>query len=210
VGDHVGDDADAVAENRARVATAAGLPDPQRWVWIDQVHGCAVVEVDAPPVRPPTADASFTTRPGLPLAIVTADCAPVVLANDTAVGVVHAGHRGLAGGVLHAAVERVRARGTGPVRAFLGPCIRVECYEFGADDLATFVSRFGTEVEGRTRAGAPALDLAAGVRIALSEAGVDALDDCSVCTADDAVYSYRRDGTTGRQVTIAMLARLPA
>jgi len=211
VGDHVGDAADAVAENRARVAARAGLPRPETWVWIEQEHGRAVVEVDEPPARPPTADASVTTRPGLPLAIVTADCAPVVLANDTAIGVVHAGHRGLAGGVLQAAVERVRARGMGPLRAFLGPCIRAECYEFGAGDLATFVARFGSEVEGRTRTGAPALDLAAGVRIALGEAGVDALDDCGVCTADDAAsFSYRRDGTTGRQVTVAVLARAPA
>jgi YfiH family protein len=208
VGDHLGDDAGAVAENRARVATSARLPGPEQWVWIDQVHGRAVVEVDAPPVRPPTADASVTTRPGLPLAIVTADCAPVVLANDTAIGLVHAGHRGLAGGVLHAAVERVRARGEGPLRAFLGPCIRAECYEFSAGDLAPFVARFGAEVESRTRTGAPALDLAAGVRIALGEAGIDALDDCGVCTADaDDLYSYRRDGTTGRQVTVAVLAR---
>jgi copper oxidase (laccase) domain-containing protein len=105
-------------------------------------------------------------------------------------------------------VEHVRALGAGPLRAFLGPCIRAECYEFGAGDLATLVARFGTEVEGRTRAGAPALDLAAGVRIALGEAGVDALDDCGVCTADDAdLFSYRRDGTTGRQVTVAVLTR---
>ena len=148
----------------------------------------------------------MTATTGLPLAIVTADCAPIVLASDAAVGVVHAGHRGLANGVLAAAVARVRATGAGRVRAFLGPCIRSECYEFGADDLAPFVARFGAEVEGRTRAGAPALDLAAGVRIALAEAGVDELDDCGVCTADDAdCFSYRRDGTTGRQVTVAVL-----
>jgi YfiH family protein len=206
VGDHVGDQLDAVARNRARVAASAGLPVPTRWVWIDQVHGCDVVEVDGPPADQPTADASVTATAGLPLAIVTADCAPVVVANDGALGVVHAGHRGLANGVLHAAVERVRALGEGAVRAFLGPCIRAECYEFGADDLAMFVDRFGSEVEGRTRGGAPSLDLAAGVRIALGEAGVDDLDDCGVCTADDVnLFSFRRDGTTGRQVTVAVL-----
>jgi purine-nucleoside/S-methyl-5'-thioadenosine phosphorylase / adenosine deaminase len=195
-----------VAENRRRIAAGAGLPDPRAWVWLDQVHGRDVAPVTGPPAAKPTADAAVTATSQLPLAIVTADCAPVVLANDDAFAVVHAGHRGLASGVVEHAVERVRAAGTGRVRAFLGPCIRAECYEFGASDLAALVEQFGPEVEGRTREGTHAFDLAAGVRVALARAGVDDLDDCGVCTADDGdAFSYRRDGTTGRQVTVAVL-----
>jgi YfiH family protein len=207
VGDHVGDDPDAVARNRAAIAAAAALPDPRTWVWIDQVHGRDVVEATGPSGgRNESADATVTAVPALPVAVVTADCAPVVLANDDAAGIVHAGHRGLAVGVIEAAVERLRAIGGGRVRAFLGPCIRAECYEFGPDDLAALVARFGTAVEGRTRAGRPALDLPAGVRVALAGAGVHDLDDCGVCTFDDPhAFSYRRDGTTGRQVTVAVL-----
>jgi polyphenol oxidase len=174
VGDHVGDDPHAVAQHRAGIAASAGLPVPTDWVWLRQVHGAAVHEAGGPtpPEEPPVADAAVTAIRGLPLAIVTADCAPVVLANDDAIGVVHAGHRGLLAGVIEAAVTRVRGLGEGEVHAFLGPCIRPLRYEFGARDLEVLASRLGDEVKGRTRDGRPALDIPAAVRIALCRAGV--------------------------------------
>jgi YfiH family protein len=211
VGDHVGDAEAAVAENRRRVAAAAGLVDPAAWTWLRQVHGVAVhlVEGDERGAAPPEADAAVTARPGRPLAIVTADCAPIVLAADDAVGVVHAGHRGLFDGVIEQAVTRLRAITAGPVRAFLGPCIRSARYEFGERDLARFVARFGDPVAARTDDGRLALDIPATVRIALERAGVDRHDlaDCGICTAASPEhFSYRRDGTTGRQVTVAVLS----
>ena len=208
VGDHVGDDPDAVAQHRAEVAVAAGLPAPSDWVWLRQVHRAGVHEAagPTPPEAPPEADAAVTATRGLPLAIVTADCAPVVLANDDAIGVVHAGHRGLAAGVIEAAVARLRARGDGEVRAFLGPCIRPAHYEFGARDLDGLAARLGDEVKGRTVDGRPALDIPTGVGVTLARAGVTQFEDCGVCTADSAAYfSHRRDGATGRQVTVAVL-----
>jgi YfiH family protein len=208
VGDHVGDDPSAVARNRTTLAAAAGLPAPGRWAWLRQVHGADVVDTAAPtpPAKPPDADAVVTATPGLPLAVVTADCAPVVLASADAVGVVHAGHRGLAAGVIEAAVARVRAHGSVDVHAFLGPCIRPASYEFGAADLAELVLQFGPAVEGRTAWGTRALDLPAGVRIALERAGVDDFHDCGVDTFTSTGYfSYRRDAATGRQVTVAVL-----
>jgi YfiH family protein len=209
VGDHVGDAPDAVAANRARVAAEAGLTDPTTWVWMRQVHGVDVHVAGGPTGgRPPEVDAAVTAVPGLPLAVLTADCAPVALASDDAVGVVHAGHRGLEHGVIPAAVERLRAIGSGPVRAYLGPCIRPARYEFGAADLARLVDRLGVEVEGRTHDGRPALDIPAAVRAALRAAGVDDFVDGGVCTASsEAYYSYRRDGLTGRQATIVVLPR---
>jgi YfiH family protein len=211
VGDHVGDAPAAVAENRRRVAAAAGLADPTTWTWLHQVHGTSVhlVEDDERGVAPPEADAAVTARPGRLLAVVTADCAPIVLAGDGAVGVVHAGHRGLFGGVIEQAVARLRAITAGPVRAFLGPCIRPARYEFGERHLAPFVARFGGAVAARTVDGLPALDIPATVRLALERAGVDARDisDCGICTAASPEhFSYRRDGTTGRQVTVAVLS----
>ena len=209
VADHVGDDPDTVAEHRARIAAAARLPKPSQWVGLRQVHGARVHEAErhTPPEDLPEADAAVTATRGLPLAVVTADCAPVVLACDGAIGVVHAGHRGLASGVIEAAVTRVRALGSGDVRAFLGPCIRPASYEFGARELETLVERLGAGVKGRTRAGRPALDIPAAVRVALDRAGVTQWEDCGVCTADCAEYfSYRRDGATGRQVTVAVLS----
>jgi YfiH family protein len=207
VGDHVGDRPAAVAQNRARVAVEAGLADPAAWVWMRQVHGADVHVASGPTgAAPPAADAAVTSERGLPLAVLTADCAPLALACDDAVGVVHAGHRGLERGVIPAAVAQLRAIGNGPVRAYLGPCIRPTRYEFGAADLARLVERLGPGVAGRTHDGRPALDIPAAVRASLREAGVDELFDGGACTASsDAYFSYRRDGVTGRQVTIVLL-----
>ncbi len=172
VGDHVGDDPDAVAVNRRRVAAEAGLGDPAGWVWMRQVHGAGVhVATEPTGAEPPAVDAAVTAVRGLPLAVLTADCAPLALACDDAVGVVHAGHRGLEHGVIPAAVAQLRAIGSGPVRAYLGPCIHPARYEFGAADLARLVARLGAEVEGRTDDGRPALDIPAAVRVALRGGG---------------------------------------
>jgi len=207
VGDHVGDDPDAVAHRRAAIAAAAGLSPPDRWVWLRQVHGAHVVDCDRPPSGgAPEADAAVTATRDLPIAVVTADCAPIVLASEAAVSVVHAGHKGLAAGVVEAAVAQVRAHGDDRVRAFLGPCIHPERYEFGAADLAELVMLFGPGVEARTETGQRALDIPAAVRVVLARAGVDELEDCDVCTsASPAYFSHRRDGHTGRQATIAVL-----
>jgi YfiH family protein len=217
LGDHVGDDPHTVARNRAAVRAAVGVDESARWTWLRQVHGADVYVVlgssvlASSEIAPHEADAAVTTVPGRALAIVTADCAPLVVANDDAVGVVHAGHRGLAAGVIEATIGEVRGRGHGPVRAFLGPCIRPASYEFGADDLARFVAQFGPATAGRTRDGKPALDIPAAIRIVLAREGVVDFEDSSVCTADSDDYfsypyfSYRRAHETGRQATIAVL-----
>ena len=206
VADHVGDDPANVARNRAAVAARTGSAEPRAWVWPRQVHGAGVYVATGAPATVPVADAAVTAVRGLALAIVTADCAPLVVACDDAVGVVHAGHRGLAAGVVEAAIAQLRDIGTGEVRAFLGPCIRPARYEFGPHDLARLVAQFGPSVEGRTRDGSPALDLPAAIRVALERSGVVAFDDCGVCTAEsDRYFSYRANGDTGRQATIAIL-----
>jgi YfiH family protein len=207
VGDHVGDAPAAVAHNRAAVAARTASAGPRGWIWLRQVHGAGVYVATGRGAEPvPVADAVVTAVRGLALAVVTADCAPLVVACDDAVGVVHAGHRGLAAGVVEAAITRLREIGTGAIRAFLGPCIRPARYEFGPDDLARLVAQFGPGIEGRTRDGSPALDIPAAIRVVLGRSGVVAFDDCGVCTADsDAYFSYRGNGDTGRQATIAML-----
>jgi polyphenol oxidase len=207
VGDHVGDDPACVESNRAGFATAAGLVEPARWVWMRQVHGATVHVAHEPTgAAVPEADAAVTRVRGLPLAVVTADCAPIALACDDAVGVVHAGHRGLELGVIEVAVASLREIGKGPVRAYLGPCIHPARYEFGAADLARLVARLGPEVEGRTADGRPALDIPAAVGRALRAGAVETFDAAGVCTAaSDAYFSYRRDGVTGRQATIVVL-----
>ncbi len=148
----------------------------------------------------------MTRTPGRPLVVLTADCAPLVLACDDAVAVAHAGWSGLLAGVVEAAVTRLRAVGHGPVRAALGPCIHPDHYEFGADDLARVVAAYGPQVAATTLDGRPALDLPAGVRAALTRVAVTDVHDLDVCTAASPDhFSYRRDGVTGRQALVAVL-----
>ena len=207
--DHVGDAPEAVGENRRRVAATLGDPasEPARWVWLAQEHGATVAVVDAPgAAEPPVADAAISARPGLPLVVLTADCAPIALASPHGAGVVHAGWRGLERGVVGRAVAALRALGAGPIRAALGPCIRPERYEFGAEPRARLVERFGSDVAGQTLDGRPALDLPAAVRCALREVGVDELHDVGICTAASGDhFSHRRDGVTGRQAAVVVV-----
>jgi YfiH family protein len=153
------------------------------------------------------ADAAVTATPGAVLAVHTADCAPLALVGaGGVVGAVHAGWRGLAGGVVEAAVARLRERQAGAVRAVVGPCIHPECYEFGPDELATLAARYGPEVEGRTSWGRPALDLPATVRAALARAGVSEIGLAPQCTACDLrFFSHRARGDTGRQAMLVWM-----
>jgi hypothetical protein len=205
--DHVGDDDTAVAENRRRLAGELGLLDPSGWVWLRQVHGKAVVALTGPSGAPPEADAAVTTTRGLPLTVLTADCAPIALCTPNAVGVVHAGWPGLLAGVVEAGVDAIRRRDPGAVvRAVLGPCVHPERYEFGPADLARIVDRLGPSVASRTAGGRPALDIPEAVRVVLARAGVTDCDDVGVCTAESVDhFSYRRDGRTGRQALVVVL-----
>jgi len=139
--------------------------------------------------------------------VTTADCVPVVLLADGAVGVAHAGWKGLLGGVVGNAAAAMAALGHPPTRAVIGPCIRPERYEFGAADLDAVAARWGDEVRGTTTAGTPALDVAAGVRRALAEAGVTDVVDDGACTAaaGDTYWSYRSRQEAGRIATVAWL-----
>jgi YfiH family protein len=175
------------------------------WTWLRQVHGDTVVTVTAPGEGAGTkADASATDRPGCVLTVLTADCAPVALVSpEGVIGAVHAGWRGLGAGVVERAVDATRALGASELRAVLGPCIRPECYEFGAADLDTVAARLGHGVRAVTSAGHPALDVPAAVAAALERAGVTELDDLGVCTACSPDYfSWRARGELARQAMV--------
>ena len=207
LGDHVGDAPETVAGNRVRLARELrGVPtDPEQWVWLRQVHGADVVTVAAPPATPPAADAAVTAQLRLPLVVLVADCAPIALVAPGAVAVVHAGWSGLEQGVIANTVAAVRKVGGDPVTAILGPCIHPARYEFGADLLARLVEQFGPDIAGYTADGRPALDVPAGVRVALAAAAVDDVRDVDVCTAASPDYfSARHEGTTGRQAVVVV------
>lgn len=207
-----GDDAALVDENRRRIGAGLRAPaDPTEWISLHQVHGAAVYPADVVGTtagRPaPQADASVSTEPGAVLSVLTADCGPVALLAPGVVAAVHAGWRGVAAGVLEAAVAEVRQRSSGPVRAVLGPCIHPECYEFSAADLDPIAERLGPGVVGKTAGGQLALDLPRTVHLALAGVGVTDVTDVDVCTACSGDhFSHRRDGRTGLQ-TMLVAAR---
>ncbi|MFL6204651.1 MAG: polyphenol oxidase family protein, partial [Acidimicrobiales bacterium] len=152
------------------------------------------------------AAAAVTARPGCVLVVRTADCAPVVLAGRAAVGVVHAGWRGLLQGVVDEAVTALRRLDDGPFTAHVGPCIRAGCYEFDGPERHQLAARFGDALGATTTWGTPALDLVAGVHAALAAAGVVEVHDDSGCTAcDRRWYSHRTRGEPERFATTAWL-----
>ena len=169
-----------------------------------QVHGARVVTVSAPgDCTGEEADAAVTNVPGARLAVLTADCAPVVLASpEGVIAAVHAGWRGLREGVVEAAAARMRELDASRIEAALGPCIHAECYEFV--DVAEW---FEEDVQATTADGRPALDLPAAVRAALQRADVELVHDEDVCTAcaADRYYSHRARAEVERQATVVWM-----
>ncbi|MEU5522063.1 peptidoglycan editing factor PgeF [Streptomyces sp. NPDC047860] len=203
LGGAVGDDPGAVRTNRELTAKSLGV-DPARVVWMNQVHGADAVVVDEPwgdrPV--PEVDAIVTARRGLALAVLTADCVPVLLA-DPAAGVVaaaHAGRPGLVAGVVPAAVRAMTGLGADPARIVVrtGPAVCGRCYEVpGA--MRAEVAAVEPAAHAETSWGTPAVDVAAGVHAQLERLGVRDREQSPVCTLESADhFSYRRDRTTGR------------
>jgi YfiH family protein len=219
LGLRVGDDLPSVLSNRRRVATVlglAGLP----WVVSRQVHSAVVLRVERtrlgqgpPEAKPPVGegDGLVCAEPGMVLAVLTADCVPVLLADPAAgvVGAVHAGWRGLAAGVVEAGVAAMAELGADPAATvgLVGPAVGGCCYEVGADVRAAVGDRYPIAL-ATTRSGRTALDPAAGAVEALTRAGVGDLRVAAECTFDleERFFSHRRDrGRTGRQAGLVAL-----
>ncbi|MGZ4565856.1 MAG: peptidoglycan editing factor PgeF [Blastococcus sp.] len=209
LGEHVGDDAAAVAANRARVARELRVPE-DRLVWMTQVHGTGVAVVDGPQQGPvPDVDALVTATPGLVLCVLVADCVPVLLADPVAgvVAAVHAGREGVRQGVVPAALAAMTRLGARPgnVTALLGPAVCGACYEVPAAMQAE-VARAVPDAAVRTRRGTPGLDLRAGLDARLRAAGVAEVVHDPRCTVEDPrLFSHRREGVTGRQAGLVWL-----
>lgn len=196
-------DEPAEAVRRRRSA----LTGSREVTWLTQVHGAQVVEVDAPGAGAgQRADAAVTAVPDAALAVITADCAPVLFTSEAAVGAAHAGWRGLVAGVLPATVEALRRLGAGEITAWLGPCIRARCYEFGIDDLDRAARALGDGVRSTTPWGTPAFDVTAAVGASLASAGVERVVDTGICTACSPVHhSHRARRDRGRQAGLVWL-----
>jgi YfiH family protein len=213
-----GDDRDAVLENRARALRAVGA---ERLVGLMQVHGTDVVEVSEPwePGAGPRADAMVTRQPGIGLGVITADCAPVLLADSQAgvVGAAHAGWRGAVGGVIEATVAAMIDLGAQPGRitAAIGPCIAQDSYEVGIDVYQAVVSRNADHASclaaGR-RDSHWQFDLAGYCASRLADSGIRSIATLGVDTAADEArfFSHRRrtlggGGPIGHQISIIAL-----
>ncbi len=207
LGDHVGDEPAAVQRNRALLREALHLPAEP--LWLTQVHGTNVVEAATAPSGV-TADGAWTDRPGVVLAVLTADCLPVFLCDraGTKIALLHAGWRGLAAGVIEAGVVRLGVPGA-ELFAWLGPAIGPDSYEVGEEVRAAFVAHdaaaaqaFRANGPGRWRA-----DLYALARQRLRALGVPAVHGGGHCTRREAgrFYSYRRDGQCGRMASLLWL-----
>lgn len=208
LGGRVGDDPSVVSDNRAAVANALGL-QRDRLLFMRQCHGADVVVADGQwgEGEPPAADGLVTTQEGLGLAALVADCTPVLLADPDrrVVAAVHAGRPGMVQRVVDVAVARMRELGARDIRAVVGPSVCGRCYEVPAEmrDAAAAVSPESATVSWT---GTPAIDVAAGVVAQLCEndVAVQRVDGCA--REDDRLFSYRRDGTTGRFAGVVALA----
>ncbi|HET7589609.1 MAG TPA: polyphenol oxidase family protein [Solirubrobacterales bacterium] len=210
-----GDDQGAVEENRRRLAAALGF-EPDRVLFALQVHGTRLIDhsesstelpgsfrmpIDREEPRRglPEADGHVVREPGLAPLVLAADCLPVALRGPGGVAMVHAGWRGLAGGILAAAARAVEA-----TAAAIGPGVGPCCYEVGEEVLEAFSDLFEGVAEGGM------LDLPEVARRQLARAGAGAIQSAGLCTSCEAelFFSHRRDeGRTGRQAGIAWLER---
>lgn len=175
------------------------------WSWVRQVHGPTVLRVDQPGQHAgQEADGLLTTAVGCPVAVTTADCAPVVLVAERGVAAIHAGWRGLVAGIITDGAEQLRAAAGEPVATLLGPCIHPGAYQFGRAELDDVIDRLGPTVESRTEQGDIALDMPAAVAAACEQAGWPAPSPTS-CTSDDGWFSHRTRADRGRQTAVAWI-----
>lgn len=209
LGDHVGDDPAAVAANRKRLAKAVGLP-ADAVVWMNQVHSANVAVVDGPlAAAVDQTDGLVSATRGVALAVVTADCVPVLFADARAgvIGAAHAGRVGAQIGIVPRTLEHMVKLGASAadISVLLGPAVSGRNYEVPSEMVA--------EVEAvlpgsrcRTAKGTPGLDIRAGIARQLTELGVKSVTIDPRCTVEDtALFSHRRDAPTGRLASLVWM-----
>lgn len=192
---HVGDDASTVASNRSVIG------DVQ---FMNQVHGDEIVIVDSVTSNAPTCDGLITTKPNLQLAVMVADCIPLLLISKEAVGAIHVGRAGLVNQIALKAIDMMRSVGSQEIHAILGPSICGQCYEVPFE-MQQDVMRAHPRAFATTRKGTPALDLPQALIAVLISAGVS-YEASTICTFEDERYfSHRRQNPTGRFAGVVSL-----
>jgi len=196
---HVGDDRDYVMDNRESLSMPVSAIQ-----FMNQKHGDEIAIVDSISEIEPSCDALITTTPGLAVAVLVADCIPLLLSSSSVVAAVHVGRRGLVNKITLKVIAQMRALGATAIHAQLGASICGECYEVPAD-MAEEVSFLHPSALSRTKIATPALDLPRALITELTSAGIS-YEASSVCTFENHDYfSYRRNSTTGRFAGIVWL-----
>lgn len=209
LGDHVGDAPEDVASNRQRLADVLGLR-PEQFVWMEQLHTNTVTVVDGPQSEPVEAtDAVVTTQPGLALCVLVADCVPVLLSDHNAgvIAAAHAGRLGARNGIVKKTVEKMVELGANPanIQVLLGPAAAGASYEVPLEMARDVESRLPGSMT-KTSKGTTGLDIRAGLVRQLLSLGVTHVDaDPRDTVTDTDFFSYRREGTTGRQAGVIWL-----
>ena len=196
---HVGDEPALVLENRRVLGQEIGEHQ-----YMEQVHGNRVVIVEAVSDEPPTADALVTGIPGVALAVMVADCIPLLLTSKVAVAAVHVGRKGLMNSVALGAIAAMREIGATQISAVIGPSICGRCYEV-SQEIFDEVTAVHPAAAATTLSGTPSLDLPAALEKVLLAQGISISFDRGCTVEDPALFSYRRDGVTGRQAGIVWL-----
>lgn len=192
---HVGDDPSTVARNRSVIGEAQ---------FMNQVHGDSVLVIDSVDGQTPTCDGLITTKPNLQLAVMVADCIPLLLISKEAVGAIHVGRAGLVNRIALKAIQAMRSIGAIDIHAILGPSICGRCYEVPFE-MQQEVMQEHPRAYATTRKGTPALDLPKALIADLVAAGVS-YEASTVCTFEDELYfSHRRQNPTGRFAGVVSL-----
>ncbi|CAB4983701.1 unannotated protein [freshwater metagenome] len=200
LGDHVGDLAADVLRNRELISDLYGPVQ-----FMNQVHGNRIAIIESVTDEQPTADALVTGIPGITLAVMVADCIPLLLTSQQVVAAVHVGRRGLVNQVAIKTIELMREMGGKDIAASIGPAICGKCYEVSADIHNEVISQFPL-ADSRTISGSLALDLPKALYSELQGVGIVEISNVSQCTVEDGdLFSYRRDGVTGRQTGLVSL-----
>jgi len=200
LGDHVGDELADVLANRQIIEELHGPVQ-----FMNQVHGGRIVIIESVTDEQPTADALVSGIPGVTLAVMVADCIPLLLTSPQVVAAVHVGRRGLVNEIALKTLDLMREMGAQDISAIIGPAICGTCYEVSSEIFDEVVAQFPL-ASSKTNSGTYALDLPKALAAALMSNGVKSITDQKLCTVENhELFSYRRDGVTGRQVGLVSL-----
>jgi YfiH family protein len=199
LGTHVGDELELVIKNREILRSEVGPVQ-----FMNQVHGDRIALIEEVTDEIPTADALVTGIPGIALAVMVADCIPLLLSSPESVAAVHVGRKGLVNEVTRKTISLMRDMGASEITAIIGPAICGSCYEV-SDDVLQEVIAIYPMAASHTPQGTLALDLPTALISVLNDEGIDVSNEF-VCTVESSEhFSYRRDGVTGRQAGVIWL-----